>query len=69
MSGYPTPQSVLDAVAAGAIVKRELIDEALAALGRDYVIDFASPAAQATLRDEHITPADAWPFPMRIGLD
>lgn len=78
--GYETAQDVIDAVKAGAVVKRELMEAALRdadvlwaymsscprcwilgavcprcalrALGADYAIDFESPAALATLRDE-----------------
>jgi hypothetical protein len=49
--GYETAQDVVDAVAAGAIVRTEIIERALLALlGRDFVINFGSLAAQAFAR-------------------
>jgi len=49
--GYETAQDVVDAVAAGAIVRVDIVERALLALlGRDFVINFGSLAARAFAR-------------------
>jgi hypothetical protein len=53
--GYETAQDVVDAVSAGAIVRTEVIERALLALiGKDFAINFDSPAARALQEREHV---------------
>jgi hypothetical protein len=51
--GYETAQDVVAAVEAGAIVRTEIIERALLALiGKDFAINFDSPAARASQEDD-----------------